>query len=181
MGGYGSGWHRGARQTVNDALTYTLGTLRPHIETAERMCDAGRTGVAADGTCTWTWSGGQTSRVGFSLRVECLSGTEERGLILVLDYTADGEPVTMRVPLDTTTAFRGVARYWMRCPACGRRCGKLHLPRGAQRFACRTCHDLTYTSCQESRKFDSLYRGIAKQMGTNPATIKRLLNSRGSG
>jgi hypothetical protein len=46
---------------------------------------------------------------------------------------------------------------WL-CPArkakepCHRRVAILYLPPGAQRFACRTCHALTYKKSQESRR-----------------------------
>jgi hypothetical protein len=32
-------------------------------------------------------------------------------------------------------------------------------------FGCRRCHELTYTSCQESHKFDRLYGRIAREFG----------------
>lgn len=179
MGGYGSGWHRGARQTVDDALTFKVGALRRHIEAAERVQAAGGLGVASTGTLTWTWPGGQTSTISFTVRVESAPGTVVRAVVVVLDYTADGVPVTVRVALDTTTMHRGGTRHWMRCPACDGRCATLHLPGGARRFACRTCHALTYTSCQESHKFDSMFRRLGAQLGTDPATVKRLLASRG--
>jgi hypothetical protein len=35
---------------------------------------------------------------------------------------------------------------------CGRRVGKLYLPPGGRYYGCRQCHDLTYTSCQQSDK-----------------------------
>ena len=44
-----------------------------------------------------------------------------------------------------------------RCGGCSRRAAKLHLPPGARYFACRRCYDLTYTSCQDSHRFDAVY------------------------
>ena len=48
-------------------------------------------------------------------------------------------------------------RRWFLCPysfrpSCPGRCRKLYLPPGASQFACRTCHHLTYASCQRSRE-----------------------------
>lgn len=190
MGGYGSGWHRGARQTVGDALTFSLSTLGAYLRAAEQAQATGRLGTSTRGTYAWSRGGEQTAQVGFSFlveerRLEDRTGDEAClspglcGIALVLDYTASGEPVRVHVPLDTTATFRGRVRYWMRCPACGRRCGKLHLPGGACRFACRACHDLTYTSCQESGKYDSLYRRLGVELGTDPDEIERLLRRRG--
>src|SRR5437667_350708 len=60
-------------------------------------------------------------------------------------------------------------RWWGRCP-CGRRVGKLYLPAGATRFACRHCHGLTYTSCQEhDKRVDALRR--------NPEVLAELVNN----
>lgn len=176
MGGYGSGWHRGARQTVDDALTYKVAGLLPYLRPAEQMQAAGHIGTASTGTCTWSRNGRETSRVGFSVAVEQVPGSAETSrLVLVLDYRKRETDVSVRVPLDTTRVFKNSRRYWMRCPSCGRRCGTLHLPGGALRFACRQCHNLTYTSCQESGKYDALYRSLGAQLGTDPTEVKRLL------
>ena len=190
MGGYGSGWHRGARQTVGDALTYTVKHLVPLLRDAERAQADGRLGAVTRGTCTWSSGGEERSRIGFAVEVERggppavgpPAGPPAEpgpcGLTLVLDYRVRDTSVSLRVPLDVTAVFRTGRHYWMRCPACARRCAKLHLPSGALRFACRRCHDLTYQSCQESGKFDALFRSIANEMGSDPAAIKRLLNRR---
>ncbi len=48
-------------------------------------------------------------------------------------------------------------RYYFLCPGwdeveCGRRVGKLNLPRGETYFRCRACYDLTYRSVKEHDK-----------------------------
>jgi hypothetical protein len=53
--------------------------------------------------------------------------------------------------------------------------GKLYLPPGAGYYGCRHCHELTYTSCQESHQYDSLYRFMAGNMGTDFATVKQAM------
>jgi hypothetical protein len=58
---------------------------------------------------------------------------------------------------------------------CGRRVGKLYLPPGASYFGCRHCYELTYKSCQESHKLDSMFKLLAKDTGMDPKTVKRLL------
>ena len=37
-------------------------------------------------------------------------------------------------------------RYWLSCPKCHRTVLKLYWPTGANYYACRICHDLTYRS-----------------------------------
>jgi hypothetical protein len=59
---------------------------------------------------------------------------------------------------------------------CGRRVGKLYLPPAGRYFGCRVCHGLTYQSCQESGKYDSLYREIAADLGWDPAVVRRAMN-----
>ena len=56
--------------------------------------------------------------------------------------------------LSRTPCNYGGCRYWLLCPTCGRRCGKLYKPYYGRRYACRGCHDLTYTSAQEAHEFD---------------------------
>ena len=63
-----------------------------------------------------------------------------------------GHPEVYDVAVATTRPHFGGLRWWLICPQCGRRCGKLYLPSGARRFACRLCHNLTYTSSQEHDK-----------------------------
>ena len=54
--------------------------------------------------------------------------------------------------------------------------GKLYLPPGGRYYGCRHCHELTYTSCQESRKYDGLWRRIAGEIGQDLDAVKRLMN-----
>ena len=50
----------------------------------------------------------------------------------------------------TTVATRGPGRrLCLLCPQCSRRAFKLYRPMHLQAFACRTCHNLTYTSVQK--------------------------------
>jgi hypothetical protein len=65
----------------------------------------------------------------------------------------------------TTRPHFGGARAWLLCPVprCGRRCTALYYFKDAH--ACRRCHRLAYSSTQESRMFDGLYRRIAGDTG----------------
>jgi hypothetical protein len=65
------------------------------------------------------------------------------------------------------TARSGL-RFW--------RCGRWP---GCRYFGCRHCHELTYASCQESRKYDGLFRRVAADMGQDFATVKRVMQRMG--
>ena len=81
--------------------------------------------------------------------------------------------VLCTVWLVTTTGSQGGQHLRMSCPLlrneapCNRRVAKLYLPPGARYFGCKTCHDLTYRSCQQSHLYDTL----AKHMGLTPAQV----------
>jgi hypothetical protein len=51
--------------------------------------------------------------------------------------------------------------------------GKLYLRGGF--FGCRQCHQLTYTSCQQSRQHDTIFRHLAREMGRDPVAVKRAI------
>jgi hypothetical protein len=89
--------------------------------------------------------------------------------------TKEEESASYRVGLTTTRPRFGGLRWWFVCPLvkndvpCGRRVGKLYLPPGGRYFGCRTCYDLTYTSCQESHKYDGLFRLMPRTLAaTSP-------------
>jgi hypothetical protein len=119
-----------------------------------------------------------TSSIGYELN------TTEAGPWVRLFYTItkDGERVDYRVPLTVTRLPFGGLRWWFVCPLvvndnpCKQRVGKLYLPPAGKYFGCRHCYRLTYTSCQESRKYDSLYRDMARRTGEDMATVKRRMN-----
>ena len=67
-----------------------------------------------------------------------------------LTYDRPGEHLNYPVFLETTQPQLGGLRWWFQCPLCRRRVQKLFLPRGARRFACRHCHQLSYASRNES-------------------------------
>jgi len=104
-------------------------------------------------------------------------------------WTATGrhESAACTVWLTTTRPHFGGLRWWFCCPLrvegrpCGRRVGKLYLPPGGRYFGCRHCHGLTYTSCQDSRRFDALYRWLAREAGVDVAEARRALRGLGGG
>ena len=51
---------------------------------------------------------------------------------------------------------RGGYRYLFVCPNCGQRRLQIVLPPFACKWSCRTCYNLTYSSCNESGKYNGL-------------------------
>jgi len=56
-----------------------------------------------------------------------------------------------------------------------RRVAKLYQLPGGKYFGRRLTYGLTYASCQESGKYDGLYRRLAAEMGTDAASIRTAL------
>lgn len=80
---------------------------------------------------------------------------------VVLRYALGGDANLTHEPIDLEAQRAGFGgrRYWLRCPRCHSRRAKVYLPPGERRFACRDCHDLTYTSVQEhDARIDRLRR-----------------------
>jgi type I restriction-modification system DNA methylase subunit len=48
---------------------------------------------------------------------------------------------------------------------------------GGIHFWCRRCYNLTYTSCNESRKYDRLFALVAKNLGTTLHEVKRVMRT----
>jgi hypothetical protein len=148
------GWHT-KRQTVEDSRTLDLSELARKV--AVNSWSSGRV----------SWFRGEAEVASI-----CYAVTQEgSGPVVTLEYTITrtGELVTIPIELETTQPRFGGVRWWGRCP-CSRRVGKLYLPGGATRFACRHCHGLTYTSCQEhDKRVDALRR--------NPDALAALVNN----
>jgi hypothetical protein len=165
MGGLGSGrWNRwqGKKATVEESLVVAMCGFR------------GRLYPGASGVLTWTWTGGNKSSVGYFV-----DWTND-GPRLTLHYRRnDREDVQISVRLQTTPTQFGGERMWLTCPlivkgvACNRRAGKLYLPPGARYFGCRTCHQLTYRSCQEAHQSERRTAGIDGLERWLAATIDR--------
>lgn len=170
MGGYGSGRWGGHRKkaTVEDSLTITADTFKEALDRGP-----GSSGLL-------TWAGGSVSfRVvenggGPALRVTTRGKDEE---VRTGDYL---------VQVVKTSPHYGGTRWYFLCPLvvngrpCLRRVSKLYLPPGGLYFGCRECYGLTYTSAQESHKFDRLFKELAAAVGRDmtPAEVKKTLTAR---
>ena len=177
-GGSGSGRWGGhdKKTTVEECLILSAGKLA-------------RDGIIArspgSGWLSWTntASGEQTASASYSREV-----VDDR-VVLRLRYSVtrrDGEKHDIEEPisLQTTPSTVGGRRWRFTCPlvvngrSCGRRVGKLYLPPGARYFGCRHCHDLTYSSCQESHRYDRVFRNLANETGVDAWLVKQMFARR---
>jgi hypothetical protein len=175
MGGPGSGnhyhwWRSGKKTTVEDC----------RFLDANRWMREGilRAGVWRQGG--WAWFRDEereekTSSIGYEVNTQ----DAPPRVRLFYTFTEKGEHVDYCIPLVTTQPHLGGLRWWFVCPLvvndrpCNRRVGKLYLPPGGRYFGCRHCYDLTYTSCQESHKYDRFYRTLAERTGGDFHEVKR--------
>lgn len=156
MGGWGSGrWPLGYRKkrTVEESWPLSVATLADGISH----------GPPYVGSVKWTQGGQDCGNIGYRI----LDGGGG-GIVAQLAYsiTQGGAKTDFdySVPITWARAGFGPERPFFLCPRCGRRVAKLYMPPAGGRFLCRTCHGLTYQSCQDSHKWDSLF----KRAGIDP-------------
>ncbi|MCE9591905.1 MAG: hypothetical protein K8S99_15440 [Planctomycetes bacterium] len=171
MGGYGSGrwnWHD-KRITVEDCMQLdAIGLTRKNIL---------RPGRVDSGTIHWSYSlsGKEASSIGFEVNTPALW--------LRLRNCIDGaERFDYRVTLTTTNLPWGGARWWFICPLikddrpCNRRVGKLYRPLDGRYFGCRLCYNLTYQSCNDSHRLDSILARLAASTSIDPVEKASLMD-----
>lgn len=139
-----------------------------------------RFGVHLTGSWRWVYHSGRECSISYEVNMR---GGDRP--VVQLFYTGPQGSVEQPVALTTTRPRFGGLRWWFTCPLvedgrpCRRRAGKLYLPPRARYFGCRSCYRLTYTSCQESHKYDGMYRLLAQDTGYDLATVKRAMDSIG--
>lgn len=164
MGGPGSGNHHHRHRPRKRATVEECASLEAGAWARRRILTAG-----AQRRGTWAWAG---SSIAYTVNTLDMAAPR-----VVLEYSWASwllpRPLLVRytVPLATTRPRFGGLRWWFRCPGeggrgtCGRRVGKLYLPRGKLYFACRHCHELTYRTCQEGYKQKRLDKLLAEKGG----------------
>lgn len=171
MGGFGStrwNWHN-KKTTVEDCRKITIYSLKPWLR------------AGAWGDSTWTRGGRQVAAISWQIT----GGDHPEAIRFIYTHTnRDGAKTDLDYPIPLTFTLTpwGARRYWFTCPDCGRRSGALYLAPGRRRFSCRLCCKLTYTSSQESGKWDKFYFDFAMSMqdlqpGITGADIRYLLNN----
>lgn len=143
-------------------------------------------GVYLSGAWRWVYHSGRECSVSYDvLTLDMTHPLVRLSYSWTQTATGQNESADYPVGLATTRPRFGGLRWWFVCPLlvngwpCNRRVGKLYLPPGSCYFGCRHCYQLTYTSCQQSRKCDGLVRFLARDTGLDLATAKRALNSIG--
>lgn len=172
MGGKGSGrfLRPDKKLTTNESLFISSDFFGKYIKSNQSLID-----LPLFNTLDFISSRrGGIGSIGF--KIEALYNNS---LLLNLEYTKISNDKSLEisdsVPLQTTFPHFGGIRFWFTCK-CGKRVGKLYLPPGEFYFKCLQCHDLTYLSCQESHKWDNLYRDFARKIGTDFETVREVLN-----
>ena len=181
MGGYGSsrwGWHT-AKQTAEVSKRLYIKPYIRAIRDLEKL-EGGQHGTATHEP-SWECGGKPNGNIG--LKIE--GGGENITAWLyyqVTDRQSGGKAdYHYCVELQYTWLAWGDKRWWWTCPKCGRRCGTLYMPPGAVKFACRSCHNLTYQSCQESNKTNFFAQLITPDMLSDfpdltPAEVAKMLD-----
>ncbi len=151
MGGWGSGRSLG-RIPVESCLCLSVGKLQRE----EKIRPESKTW----GGESWAYARGgkPIATIGYDIETRRQAGYDFG--LMILRYKWQGKDIETRIPLMSWPMPWGGPRWGFRCPTCGRPCRKLYLPPGGNRFACRICHGLTYTSCQESHKYDAMFRHL---------------------
>jgi hypothetical protein len=174
LGGLGSGERWSKKAVVEGCHSLDTTDLKRMNMLAAEVSDR-------RGSLEWRRGGERepSSSVSYTLTLGDGSGT----LRLLYRVGQPGENLDYPIRLVTTRCHLGGVRWWFLCPlstngfACLRRVRKLYL-RGRY-FGCRHCHELTFTSSQESDsrvyaalrggldlgRFDNLARMSVAQLG----------------
>lgn len=109
------------------------------------------------GTMTWT-NGFTDHKSSIGLMVSALEGDGHMQLTYTqTEYNGEKKKFDYKIPLTTMACRFGGKRRWFICPFfrdgqyCGRRVGVLY--KCGDYFACRHCHNLTYHSRNENRRY----------------------------
>jgi hypothetical protein len=147
---------------------------------ADRLTRAGVLGRTIHHAGGWAWTN-------FQIRYQVDTRNPDRPVLRVWHFARGAwlphaREVSYFILLTTTTNNNGGLRWWLRCPllvngrVCGKRVGKLYLPRGARYFGCRGCHRLTYRSSQEAHRLDKMDSGLAALRRMSFLVDRRKLN-----
>lgn len=163
MGGYGSTrWNTHYKKTtVEECKALPVSLFKKAIKHVVE-----NQGESWGGSVSWSCRGEPAGRISYLVYSE----NDYPKVKLQYKFTGSGLEMDYPISLTNTILSWGAKRWWFVCPLsrngirCNQRIGKLYLPPGGKYFGCRYCYNLTYSSCQESHKYDSFYKQFALGM-----------------
>jgi hypothetical protein len=175
LGGYGSGpGGYSSKLTVEDCKPLKIEKLF-----RDRLIGLWK----GSGSLVWRYTntGEKAGSVDFRLDTDY-----EDWIKMTLEYTVtnrEDEKTEVKEPIQITYTRPnyGGKRWWFLCPLikngrlCNRRVGRLYHPSGGLYFGCRHCYDLTYTSCQDSHKYDRFLIPMAARLGCSLKEVKNFI------
>ena len=111
------------------------------------------------GSWQWAYEGSEPrAKIGYDANL-----IDPDAAWLRLTYTASGNPLDYRVGLVATQPTYGGRRWGFLCPLVRKDGGppRRVVPPSGKYFGSRQAYGLTYPSCQESGKYDGLFRRLA--------------------
>lgn len=114
-------------------------------------------GSGANGILRWVSRSQNVGSVEYSIcRLNDFDGLIQFKYVYTKNRTGEKKNIHHGVRLSPTRCFFGGRRWWFICPGyeCNRRVRDLYLV--TEYFLCRHCCNLTYESCRESHRYDSL-------------------------
>lgn len=139
MGGYGSGWHRGSRRTVDSSLQVHIGWL-------VRQCPI-REGKWRK-SISWRLRGEEIGSMGYFLTRDGEKPTE-----ILLSFSRDGESCQESLTLTYQRMPKGGIKTYAICPYCRTRRLTLFVTSRRSLACCRGCARLTYHSSQSRTRY----------------------------
>ena len=181
MGGYGSTrWNTHYKKTtVEECKTLPISLLKKSIKYVVE-----NQGESWSGSVSWSYNNEPAGNIGYMVYSE----NDYPNVRLQYKFTDSGLEMDYPISLSHSELAWGAKRWWFICPltkngvVCNQRVGKLYLPPGGEYFGCRYCYNLTYSSCQESHKYDSFYKHFTHRMnetipGFSSGEAKKALDS----
>ncbi len=138
-----------ARDTTSDTRNFNIFSLKKWGKLEP--------GCVSNASIIWYRGEEETSRIGYKI------STMDDDSYIELDYRTkwygeqEWRPIKYKVPLERVKCHFGGVRWYFVCPLfksgryCGRRVAVLY--KAGDYFGCRHCADLTYDSCNESKRF----------------------------
>lgn len=117
--------------------------------------------------------GGGYGPIDWNNPIEIKVNTQINDSFMKIEYTLNSIKFDYSINLITTECNYGGVRYWIQCPRCDRRVGKVFLL--GTYFLCRHCNNLTYESRLLSGKWKMAGKIISKlELRKSLLKVKRI-------